>query len=321
MTLFPQFEPERPPQAGRLAPALRALAERGVYVGTSSWKYEGWLGSIYSADRYTTRGKLSRKKFEAECLAEYAEIFPTVCGDFAFYQFPTAEYWQRLFADAPESFLMSLKVPDEITVSTWPGHRRYGVRAGEANKGFLDAGMFTKLFVRPLERYAPRVGPLIFQFGTFNKSTFPSVDDFLARLDAFLAELPAGFRYAVEIRNPEYLGHDYFALLSRHRVAHVFNAWTRMPELGKQIEMDGAFTADFTVTRALLAKGRQYEQAVEAFEPYDRLQDENPAAREALVEIARRSMSRRLLAFLYINNRLEGNAPTTIEAVADRLLP
>ena len=29
-----------------------------------------------------------RKRFEAECLREYAETFPTVCGDFAFYQFP-----------------------------------------------------------------------------------------------------------------------------------------------------------------------------------------------------------------------------------------
>jgi len=29
-----------PPQAVRLAPKLRALADRGVYLGTSSWKYE-----------------------------------------------------------------------------------------------------------------------------------------------------------------------------------------------------------------------------------------------------------------------------------------
>src|SRR4051794_17864843 len=33
--------PPLPPQAARLAPKLRAMAGRGVYLGTSSWKYEG----------------------------------------------------------------------------------------------------------------------------------------------------------------------------------------------------------------------------------------------------------------------------------------
>ena len=59
---------ERPPLASRLAPALHALADQGVFLGTSSWKYDGWLGSIYNRDRYLTRGRFSRKKFEAECL-------------------------------------------------------------------------------------------------------------------------------------------------------------------------------------------------------------------------------------------------------------
>src|SRR4051794_15763042 len=105
MSLFPQFEADdRPAQAARLGPKLRALAEHGVYFGTSSWKYDGWLGTIYTPERYSTRGKFSNKKFETECLAEYAETFPTVCGDFAFYQFPSPEYWRNLFAAVPDSF-------------------------------------------------------------------------------------------------------------------------------------------------------------------------------------------------------------------------
>ncbi len=42
-----------------LAAKVASLAASGIYVGTSSWKYEGWLGLIYSPERYTTRGKFS----------------------------------------------------------------------------------------------------------------------------------------------------------------------------------------------------------------------------------------------------------------------
>jgi uncharacterized protein YecE (DUF72 family) len=308
-----------PPQAKRLGPKLHALAERGVFLGTSSWKYEGWLGTIYSPEHYLTRGKLSKKKFEETCLAEYALTFPTVCGDFAFYQFPSDDYWRRLFDGSPASLSLGLKVPEAITVAKWPGHRRYGERAGKENKSFLDAALFRNAFTRPLEPHADRVGPLIFEFGTFAKSEFPTADAFLARLDSFLEGLPEGFRYAVEIRNPDYVGEAYFALLNSHNAAHVFNAWTRMPELLDQIERPGAFTANFSVVRALLKKGRSYEQAVKTFEPYDRTQEANPGAREAIRRIAERAWKTVQPAYVFVNNRLEGNAPSTIEAVVESL--
>jgi uncharacterized protein YecE (DUF72 family) len=133
MSQLPGFDApagDTPPLAARLAPRLRELAREGVYFGTSSWKYEGWLGSIYRPERYETRGKFSKRKFEESCLAEYTETFPTVCGDFAFYQFPTEEYWARLFSQTPADFLFSFKVPEHVTVPKWRGHARYGKRAG-----------------------------------------------------------------------------------------------------------------------------------------------------------------------------------------------
>ncbi len=134
-----------PPQAARLAPTLRALADRGVYFGTSSWKYDGWLGSIYRQDRYLTRGKFSNAKFEQDCLTEYAETFPTVCGDLTFYQFPSEQYWAKLFDAVPDNFIFGFKVPEDITVSVWPKHARYGRRAGLAERTL------------PERRYSPAV--------------------------------------------------------------------------------------------------------------------------------------------------------------------
>ncbi len=36
-----------------------SLAVQGVYLGTSSWKYEGWMGQLYNAERYEYRGKVA----------------------------------------------------------------------------------------------------------------------------------------------------------------------------------------------------------------------------------------------------------------------
>ena len=173
----------------------------------------------------------------------------------------------------PEGFVFGFKVPEDITVSTWPKHARYGRRAGLANEHFLDPETFQRFFTAQLEPYGKRVGPLIFEFGTFNKSTFPTRADFMARLDPFLKALPQGFRYAVEIRNQDYLRPDYLAVLASHNVAHVFNAWTRMPSLDEQSRLSEAFTADFTVVRALLRCGRAYDKAVESFEPYREIKE------------------------------------------------
>jgi uncharacterized protein YecE (DUF72 family) len=121
-SLFHDSNEDRPPLASTLAPLLRAQAEQGVFWGTSSWKHDGWLGSIYTPALYETRGKHSKRKFEDDSLAEYARTFRTVCGDFAFYEFPTDQYWSKLFGATPRDFTFRLKVPEHITVAVFPGH-------------------------------------------------------------------------------------------------------------------------------------------------------------------------------------------------------
>jgi uncharacterized protein YecE (DUF72 family) len=300
-----------------LAEKLKRLAERGVYFGTSSWKYEGWLGSIYTPERYFTRGRFSKKKFEETCLAEYAGIFPAVCGDFSFYQFPSGSYWKRLFDSAPDSLLFAFKVPEMITVQKWPTHARYGQRGGEANESFLDAELFDRMFAGVLGPYKKRVAAMIFEFGTFSKGQYENGGAFLKDLEPFLSKLPKGFRYSIEIRNREYLEPAYFDCLRKFNVAHVFSSWTRMPDLREQTAIAEAYTGDFTVARALLRPGRSYEQAVKQFEPYDHMQEPNDGARDGLRRLMKQSQERNQPAFLFVNNRLEGHAPGTIEAVAD----
>ncbi len=181
----------------RLRDRLNELAARGIFIGGSSWKYEGWLGQIYSRSRYQVRGRFSKKLFEETCLSEYATVFPAVCGDFSFYQFPADTFWAKLFRQTPEAFRWGLKVPEQITVPAWPVHPRYGALAGRDNPTFLDFTLLDQAFLRALEPYRNQVGVLIFEFGALRQTRA----EFVTALDAFLARLPAGWKFAVEIRN------------------------------------------------------------------------------------------------------------------------
>jgi uncharacterized protein YecE (DUF72 family) len=300
-----------------LAGKLRALADENICIGGSSWKYEGWLGQIYSRDRYLSRGRFSRKLFEAECLREYAETFPAVCGDFAFYQFPGEEFWRKLFAQVPGPFRFGFKVPEQITCKVFPSHARYGPQAGQENGEFLNSRLLYEMFLRPLMPYRAQTAVLIFEFGAFSRRTFAGLPEFLDRLDPFLAALPPEFRYAVEIRTPDFLERDYFACLRKHGVAHVYNAWSMMPELQHQIAIPDSMTADFLVCRALLRHGRNYETAVETFRPYTEIRDPNPEARDSMRILIGRARENKEFLFLFVNNRLEGNSPLTILSVVD----
>jgi len=312
----PLFEEPGAFDRAGLAERLRDLAREHIYIGGSSWKYEGWLGQVYSRERYLARGRFSKTLFQAECLREYAETFPTVCGDFAFYQFPTAEFWRRLFSQAPAGFQFAFKVPEQITCKVFPRHARYGPQAGKENEAFLDRQMLREMFLRPLWPHHEKTALLIFEFGAFGRRS-GALHEFLDRLDPFLAQLPPEFRYAVEIRNPEFLEKDYFACLRRHRVAHVYNAWSKMPELRTQMTIPDSATADFLVCRALLRRGRVYEDAVGLFQPYTEIRDPNPEARDAMRVLIGRARENKQFLFLFVNNRLEGNAPLTILSLVE----
>lgn len=320
----PPFAGKPLPAAAALAQRLRRLAERRIYLGTSSWKYPGWQGQIYDPARYQVRGQFSEPKFNQECLAEYAAVFPAVCGDFAFYQFPGEQAWQGLFAQLPPDFRFSLKVPEEVTVERFPRLPRYGTRAGKVNAHFMDPALVGDQLLARLEPHRDRLGVLIFEFGTFHGGPMRAPGRFAEALARLLAGLPLDrFRFAVEVRNREFLeppGREwYLACLRDHGVAHCFNSWTQMPPVIDQIQLPGVFTAPHVVARFLLRPGRAYQQAVDRFAPYDRIQDPYPEGRDALRDLIEACVaeSRSLLAF--VNNRFEGNAPQTIQLATEGL--
>ena len=308
----------------QLKRSLARLAEQGVFIGTSSWKYPGWRGQLYDEARYVWRGRLSEARFDRLCLSEYAEVFKTVCVDAAYYKFPDARYLSGLVEQVPADFLFSFKVTGDITLKRFPQLPRFGLRAGQANANFLNADLFTSAFLSPCESFRQHIGLLILEFTRFSPRDFQHGRDFVAALDQFLGSLPRHWRYGVEIRNPNFLHPDYFAALGRHGVTHVFNSWAEMPALSEQLALPESRTcAEFVGARLLLRPGRKYDEAVKMFSPYHEIKDPYPEGRTAAATLVRQAVSSgsRSKAFIYVNNRFEGNALMTINAIVQETLP
>ncbi len=304
----------------KFAGELSRLAVEGICFGTSSWKYPGWRGHIYTDDRYIYRGSFSENRFDRLCLREYAEIFPTVCVDAAYYKYPEERWLSEMVSQVGTGFRFALKVTDLITIKQFPKLPRFGPRAGKLNPEFLRCEAFQKSFLEPCEPFREYIGLLIFEFSRFSKEDFERGRDFLAVLDAFLRGLPQGWPYGVEIRNPGFLRPEYFAVLSQYNVCHVFNSWQGMPAVDEQMKHPEAFSHSALVAgRFLLKPGRKYEQAVKMFQPYAEVREVYPDGRVAGATLASEAKKQKKRAYIYVNNRFEGNAPATIAAMVERL--
>jgi uncharacterized protein YecE (DUF72 family) len=295
-------------QIGAAVPAL-------IRFGASSWNYPGWQGLVY---RQTYKGKT----ISTRMLEEYAKfpLFRTVGIDASFYGAPAPQLLRGWAERLPSGFPCVSKVWQQLTVHTWT-RGQDPAKAGGLNRDFLSPSLFIESIADPYRAYfADNLGPLVFEFQQIPRSSGLGPAEFADRLDAFFGRLPRDLQYAVEVRNEEFLTPAYFAVLRDHDVAHVFNSWTRMPSIGAQLDLPGAFTGPFLVARALLRPGRTYDDAVDAFSPYDRILEADSGVRGDLVRLAQLALAAGVPAYVLVNNRLEGSAPFTILAVAQMLL-
>jgi uncharacterized protein YecE (DUF72 family) len=294
---------------------IAQLQKQQLYLGTSSWKYEGWKGLVYKRPYKTT------KEFNEKCLEEYAELFSTVGIDHTYYAWPSPKMFEKYLAQTPPTFRFGLKVTEKITVFKYPTLKRYGKDAGKVNPLFLDPVAFREEFLTPLLPFKDRIGPLMLEFSQFHPGSIGSGHEFVERLDKFFSEVRAeGFQLAVEIRNANWLKTPYFQVLVKHGVTHVFNSWTRMPLLQEQLLAAKEFKFPCFVSRLLLNPGVAYENAVEAYSPYDKLFEQHLDLRIAAASLLQSALDAGVPAYVFVNNRFEGCAPLTIESILDIFL-
>ena len=289
-----------------------------VRFGTSTWTYEGWQGQVYLKP-------YAKTTFARECLGEYCQylnngepLFRTVGNDATFYRPPSANQLRKYLTQIPEDFEMCFKVWEEITIPIYAQHPRYGLEAGKPNPHFLNAKLFNDLVLTPYRdaKFEPHMGPFLFEFQRHGLSS----QEFCSRLDTFFSQLPTEFKYAVEIRNPGLLAPAYRQVLARHGVAHVYNHWCYMPSLAEQHQrMEATFTAAFTVFRLLTPLKMSYEAAKKRAEPYNKIVSELPDMRRDTIALVHQSIKLAKPAYVLVNNRSEGNAPTTIQGLVEML--
>jgi uncharacterized protein YecE (DUF72 family) len=293
---------------------LAARIPPSVRFGTSTWNYPGWRGLVYHRD-YGPKGAAARM------LEEYAAfpLFKTAGIDSSFYGPPTEAVLRSYAEHSPPGFPFVSKVWSQLTIHTFT-KAQDPAKAGKVNPDFLNAELFMEEVYQPYQRnFAEHSGPFVFEFQTIAKSSRIGPERFAGRLDEFFSALPRDAQYGVEIRNEEFLTPMYFAVLREHGVAHVLNSWTRMPPIGHQLDLPGSITAPFILARALLRPGRSYNEAVDAFAPYDRIREPNLKLRRDLARLVETAVKLRIPAYLLVNNRTEGSAPLTIAAVAEML--
>jgi uncharacterized protein YecE (DUF72 family) len=304
-------------------PAMTALGNAlspRIHLGTSSWSFPGWTGLVYAARNGKPAGE---QAIARHGLAAYAAhpLFRTVSLDRTFYAPLAREEFARYAASVPAHFRFVVKAPAAITD---PVVRKPG--SGEAardNPLFLDATTAAATFIRPaIDGLGSKAGPLVFQFPPLGWRLLTDVPKLAARIAAFMAVLPRGPLYAVEVRDPQLVCEAFARALEDAGAVPCLAVHARMPPVEEQAStfgLDRVNTQASLVARWNLHAGRGYEDAKADYFPFNRLMEEDLPSRTALARLARTAVAADRDVFITINNKAEGSAPLSVQRLAEQI--
>ncbi|HXV63346.1 MAG TPA: DUF72 domain-containing protein [Vicinamibacteria bacterium] len=229
-----------------------------IYAGCSGYSFREWIGAFYPP-----------KTPAREFLHFYASRLNSVEINYTFRRFPKSDLVSSWSESTPSEFRFSLKMHQSVTHMA----RLRGV--GASVRDFMDA----------LVPLGNRLGVVLFQLPPFLRCE-------LDRLDAVLAELPSGHRYAMEFRHESW---QVEAVEGRLREAGVALC---AAELEIDAAAEPAITAPFAYVR--LRKTPPYGET------------EVEAARELVKRLSAKVED----VYVYVKHDEEGRAPTDVRRIA-----
>jgi uncharacterized protein YecE (DUF72 family) len=152
-----------------------------VFAGASGYSFKEWKGVFYP-----------EKCKPEEMLPFYSQRLPTVEINNTFYRMPKASVLEDWRKTVPEAFRFAIKASRRITHMS-----RIKAESSAEPVEFL---------YKTLAALGEKRGPVLFQLP-------PNMKKDLARLQAFLALLPADHRAAFEFRNDEWFDDEVYATL------------------------------------------------------------------------------------------------------------
>lgn len=305
--------------------ALLALAPRlspRIWLGTSSWSYPGWQGSVWE-------GRHGESNLARNGLSAYARhpLLRAVSIDRGFYQSLTASQYERYAQQVPEDFRFTVKAPSLVTdaqVRTEDGRGR------QANTAFLDPRLAIQEFIEPaLEGLGARIGALVFQLSPLPLAMLDRMPEQLDRLHAMLAALPSlrdaapEAVIAVEVRDPEWLTPEFVALLKDTGARYCLGLHPKLPPIQEQLPLLRAMWPGPLVCRWNLHRIHGpfgYEDAEKKYGEYAAIMDPDPETRAVLAKVVRATAEAGHPAYVTVSNHAEGSAPLSVRALAQEIV-
>jgi uncharacterized protein YecE (DUF72 family) len=311
-----------------------------VFIGTASDRYVGWIGQIYTAERYLNKAtrrtkRLGGKSFQEDVLPvqsveEYFEHFSVLEIDFTFYRLlldrdtkPTENLrvLQTYRTHLRENDRLILKVPQVIFAQRlWRGDKFV------ENPDYLNPELFTLQFYEPANQLlGSRISGFIFEQEYQPKRDRVASDQYVAGLDRFLSEIPPDHRYHIEVRTESLLSAPYFRVLEKHGVGQVLSHWTWLPPLRRQLRLSGGRFLNAghqCIVRLMTPLGMRYEEAYAKAYPFNRIIDGmmSPHMVEETVDLMLKGAHQRVQVNVVVNNRAGGNAPIIAQRISEQFL-
>jgi uncharacterized protein YecE (DUF72 family) len=309
-----------------------------ISLGTASDRYAGWIGQIYSKEKYDQRisrrpkvikGKtFSEETLPVDSVEEYFEHFSILEIDYTFYRLllddkakPTQNYFllNKYGSFLKEKDFLFLKVPQAITARKI----RQGIRFVN-NETYLDPVIFTECFYQPaVELLGPNIRGFIFEQEYQRKDDQLPAAEMASFLDQFFKSIPRDDRYQIELRTESYLQDPVFEVLENHGVGQVLSHWTWLPPLEKQFNRSGRRffnSGGQTLIRLMTPLDMRYEDAYEKAFPFNKLAEGmlQPRMIESAVRLMHTAIERDIQLNLIINNRSGGSAPLIARQIAEQ---
>ena len=311
-----------------------------IFMGTTSDRYAGWIGQIYSRDRYS--GRITRrtnvvggKKFIEEVLPvdsveEYFDHFRVLEIDYTFYSLltepdgtPTQSYHvlRKYSQFLKEGDRVILKVPQVIFAQKFHRGREY-----VSNDDFLNSGLFINQFYNPaIEVLGNALTGFIFEQEYQKAQDMVPVDQMAKSLDGFLEAIPKDSRYHIELRTESYLTPPVFEVLKKHGIGQVISHWTWLPPLRNQFAKTGKEVFNSgreQVIRLVTPLKMRYEEAYAKAHPFDKMVEGmlQPKMIEETAKLMHSGIEKGVKVYVLTNNRAGGNAPVITQTIARKFL-